>query len=197
MKEANPARVYTRTAIILHWLVALGVLTQFCLGWWMRTLPDKTGVQAYWFNLHKSIGLTVFMLVLLLLLWRLLNPPPPLPQTMPWWQRWAAKACHRGLLLCVMVMPIAGYMGSSFTRFPIKYWGMSLPNFWGWASPELKALCSLIHFYTVIVFMTLVAIHIAAALLHLVVNRDQLFRRMWTWRRVAAAAPEQAPVRSA
>ena len=173
---------YTRVATVLHWLVALGVLTQFGLGWWMRSLPDKTGEQAYWFNLHKSIGLTVLMLVLLMLAWRLMNPPPALPASMPAWQRLAAKACHYGLYLCVLVMPITGYMGSSFTRFPIKYWGMPLPNFWGWESPELKALCSVIHFYTVIVFMALVAIHILAALKHLVVDRDRLFRRMWSWR---------------
>ena len=89
-------------------------------------------------------------------------------------------------------MPVTGYMGSSFTRFPIKYWGMALPNFWGWESPELKALCSLIHFSTVIVFMTLVAIHIAAALLHRVVNRDQVFRRMWSWARTAGREGDSA-----
>ena len=185
MTKLNQARVYTRTAIILHWLVALGVLIQFCLGWWMRTLPDKTGVQAWWFNLHKSIGLTVFLLVVLLMLWRILNSPPPLPCSMPWWQRRAAKACHQMLYLCVMLMPVSGYMGSSFTRFPIRFWGVILPNAWGWDSPELKALCSLVHFSSVLVFMTLVVIHIGASLLHLAFSRDQVVRRMWTWRRDA------------
>ena len=67
---------HSRPAIVLHWLVATGVLIQFGLGWWMRTLPDKTGVQAYWFNLHKSVGLSVFALALAMLIWRL-RPPPP------------------------------------------------------------------------------------------------------------------------
>ncbi len=174
---------YTHTAMGLHWLLAFGVLEQFCLGWWMRSLPDKTGEQAWWFNLHKSFGLTIFMLALVLLVWRLRHPPPPLLETMPLWQRWSAKACHNGMYLCVMVMPISGYMGSSFTRFPIRYFGMPLPNFWGWESPELKALCSLLHLCTVIVFMVLVAIHIGAALMHLFVNRDRVFQRMWNWRR--------------
>ena len=101
---------------------------------------------------------------------------------MPAWQRVAAKACHHGLYLCVIVMPLTGYMGSSFTRFPIKYWGMSLPNFWGWESPALKALCSAIHYYTVMVFMVLVAIHVIAALYHLLAQRDGIFGRMWHWR---------------
>ena len=168
--------------MILHWLLALGVLEQFCLGWWMRSLPEKTGEQAWWFNLHKSFGLTIFIVALVLLVWRLRQTPPPLPETMPLWQRRSAKICHYGLYICVMVMPISGYMGSSFTRFPIRYFGMALPNFWGWESAELKALCSLIHLCTVIVFMTLAAIHIGAALMHLFVNRDRVFQRMWNWR---------------
>jgi cytochrome b561 len=183
---------YTRTATVLHWLIAAGVLTQFCLGWWMQTLPDKTGVQAYWFNLHKSIGLTVFMLAVALILWRLRNPPPPLPGTMPLWQRRAARGAHYAIFACVLIMPITGYMGSSFTRFPIRYWGMALPNFWGWDAPELKALCSFIHLCTVSVFMTLVAIHVAAAFWHLLVNRDRVFHRMWSWSRgaVPGASPD-------
>src|SRR6185503_8974195 len=102
---------YTRTAIVLHWLIACGVLTQFFLGWWMQTLPDKTGVQAWWFNLHKSIGLTVFMVVIVLLVWRWRHPPPPLPAFMPTWQRYSARIVHWGIYACLIIMPIAGYMG--------------------------------------------------------------------------------------
>ena len=175
---------YTRTAIVLHWLIACGVLTQFFLGWWMQTLPDKTGVQAWWFNLHKSIGLTVFMVVIVLLAWRWRHPPPPLPPFMPAWQRYSAKIVHWGIYACLIIMPIAGYMGSSFTRFPIRYWGIALPNFWGWPSPDLKALCSLVHLCAAITFMTLVAIHVLAALYH-ASRRDGVFQRMWSWTRGA------------
>jgi cytochrome b561 len=173
---------HTRTATALHWLIAAGVLTQFCLGWWMRTLPDKTGVQAAWFNLHKSIGLTVFVLVVALIAWRLAHPVAPLPDTLPRWQRRAARATHLMMYACLVVMPVTGYMGSSFTRFPIRYWGVALPNFWGWDAPALKALCSLIHLYTVCIFMALVALHVAAAFRHLA-RGDGLFLRMWSWNR--------------
>jgi cytochrome b561 len=169
---------HSRPAIVLHWLVATGVLIQFSLGWWMRTLPDKTGVQAYWYNLHKSVGLTVFLAVVVLLVVRFSQPPAALPDAMPAWQRRAARVVHFLLYACVLVMPITGYMGSSFTRFPIRYFGVVLPNFWGWDAPDLKALCSAIHLGTVILFMSLVALHIAAALWHLA-RRDGLFQRMW------------------
>src|SRR3954470_10990817 len=135
---ASAVDAYPRGVVVLHWIVGLGVLTQFGLGWWMQTLPDKTGVQAWWFNLHKSIGLTVFLLVIAALAWRLRHRPPALPAPMPAWQRRSAKLAHFGMYACLIIMPLAGYMGSSFTRFPIRYWGYALPNFWGWESPLLK-----------------------------------------------------------
>lgn len=182
--ETNVAAVHpvirtrhARGVIVLHWIVAVGVLVQFGLGSWMRTLPDKTGVQASWFNLHKSIGLTVFLFVVLLILVRLRQPAPALPPSLPLWQRRSARVVHGLLYACVLIMPITGYMGSSFTRFPIRYFGYALPNYWGWESAELKALCSLVHLSTVVLFMALVALHIVAALWHLA-RRDGVFQRM-------------------
>ena len=76
-------------------------------------------------------------------------------------------------------MPLPGYLGSSFTKFPIKYWGMTLPN-WDWDSPAYKEFCSNVHQITVIVFMTLIAIHIAAAIKHMIA-KDGVIQRMWGW----------------
>jgi cytochrome b561 len=78
----------------------------------------------------------------------------------------------------MIVMPVSGYLGSSFTKYPIVYWGMRLPH-WGWDAPALKALCSQVHFVTVIIFITLIAIHVGAALKHLIIDRDGVFQRMW------------------
>jgi cytochrome b561 len=185
---------YTRTAIVLHWIIALGVLTQFFLGWWMQSLPDKTGVQAWWFNLHKSIGLTVLLCVVAVLAWRIRNPAPVLPSFMPPWQQRLAKLVHYGIYACLIIMPVAGYLGSSFTRFPIKYWGMMLPRLWTLESAQLKYICSVVHFSTSIVLMALVALHIAGALMH-VVQRDGIFGRMWGWPLPSTVqpAPEPAP----
>ena len=180
MEEAGR---YSRGAIALHWLIALGVFTQFALGWWMRDIPnDPPGVQAYWYNVHKSIGLTLFLFILARLAWRLTHRAPPLPGSVPAWQRRAAAASHRGLYLCMLIMPLTGYLGSSFTKYPIKYWGMTLPR-WGWDAPALKEICSTAHYVTVWIFMTLVAIHILAALNHLLIARDGVFQRMWPVRK--------------
>jgi YVTN family beta-propeller protein len=169
---------YGRVAVTLHWVVAVLVLCQISLGWWMLDLPKSPpGLRAGWFNVHKSIGLTIGLLVLLRLAWRIGHPPPPLPASMPRWQARAARASHFLLYAALVAQPLVGYLGSSFTPYPIKYFGIRLPH-WGWDAPALKELCSAVHFGLACLITTLVALHIAAALRHLFVKRDRVFQRM-------------------
>ncbi len=179
---------YSGIAIGLHWIIAIALVGQIALGWWMIEIPKSPpGVRAGWFNLHKSIGLTIGLFVLLRLWWRLTHPTPPLPDSLPRWQRIAARTSHFLLYSCLVIMPISGYLGSSFTRYPIKYFGFTLPH-WGWEAPGLKEIMSTVHFGTVCVFMTLIAMHIAAACKHLLIDRDQVFWRMMPARRRATPA---------
>ncbi len=130
----------------LHWLVAVGVLAQIALGLWMIDIPkEPVGVRAYWFNLHKSIGMTVGILIVARLAWRLTHRPPPLPPAMPRWQLRAARASHMLLYACMITMPLAGYLGSTFSGYPIKYFGATLPG-WGWKDEVLKDFFSTVHF---------------------------------------------------
>ena len=173
---------YTRTAVALHWLIAICIIAQVALGLWMIGIPkDPPGVRAWWFNVHKSIGLTLGLFILLRVFWRVTHRAPPLPDAMPRWQRVAAAASHHLMYLCMVVMPVSGYLGSSFTKYPIVYFGNKLPH-WGWDAPVLKDLCSTVHLTTVVVLIALIAVHIAAALKHRVVARDGVFERMLVWR---------------
>jgi cytochrome b561 len=185
------AQAYTRTAKTLHWLIAVFAFAQISLGLWMIGIPKAPpGIRVYWFNVHKSIGITLGLLILVRLLWRLTHRAPPLPATVPAWQRVAAKTSHVLLYVCMLVMPLSGYLGSSFTKYPIVYWGVRLPH-WGWEAPVLKELCSQVHLVTVTLFITLIAIHITAALKHLLVNRDGVFQRMWP-RELPAPGPSNS-----
>ncbi len=176
----NSSERYTRVAIVLHWLIALGVIWQIAIGWSMIEIPKSPpGVRAYWFNFHKSIGLTLGLLIVLRIVWRIAHRPPPLPAAIPAWQRLAAKASHFGLYACMIIMPVSGYLGSSFTKYPIKYFGYTLPH-WGWDSPAYKEICSQVHLVTVIVFMLLIAIHFAAAVKHMLA-RDGIIQRITRW----------------
>jgi cytochrome b561 len=82
------------------------------------------------------------------------------------------------------MQPIIGYLGSSFTPYPIKYFGHSLPQ-WGWDAPQLKVLFSSLHLGMAWLITLLVALHVGAALKHLV-DRDGVFRRMWPARSLRA-----------
>jgi cytochrome b561 len=174
----NASSRYDRVAIALHWLIALGVLAQIALGWWMIEIPKHpVGVRAYWFNLHKSIGLTLAALILLRVAWRITHRPPPLPASVPRWQVSAARFSHSLLYVCMVAMPVAGYLGSTFSGYPIRYFGLTVPG-WGWKDDALKEFFSVLHYSTAWCFMVLIGLHVAAAMKHWLIDRDRVFARM-------------------
>lgn len=167
---------HTRVAVALHWLLALALFAQLALGWWMLDLPKSPpGLRAGWFNVHKSIGLTIALFVVLRVVWRSTHP---LPQDglLPRWQRQAARLTHVLLYVCMLVMPLSGYLGSTFTRYPVRYFGIVLPD-WNRDWPAAKQLMASVHYATAWLFMALLTLHIAAALWHWL-QRDGVTARM-------------------
>src|SRR5512139_1692329 len=160
---------YTRVAVALHWSIAALVMGQFAWGWWMQGIPKQpVGPRVDAFNLHKSIGMTIFLLMVLRLAWRWRHPPPPLPP-MPAWQAAAARATHVLLYVALLLQPIFGYLGSEVSGYPVKYFGMTLP---GWAGKHeaLKDALSIAHLVNSWVLATLVTLHVAGALKHALVD---------------------------
>jgi cytochrome b561 len=173
----RPEDRYTTVAIVLHWLVAAIVLGQFALGWWMQEIPKQPpGQRAEVFNLHKSIGLVVLALMLARIAWRLAHPPPPLP-AMPRWQARLARTTHVLLYLVLVALPVTGYLGSMFSGYPVKFFGMTLPA-WPGKSPELKEWMGAAHLVLGWALATAFAVHMAGVAKHVLVNRDGLLRRM-------------------
>jgi cytochrome b561 len=184
MRASETSERYTRTAIVLHWLIALLVIAQFAWGWWMQGIPKQPpGVRAEAFNLHKSVGLTILALMVVRILWRLGHRPPRLPP-MPPWQVWAARVTHGVLYAMLVIHPLAGYLGSEFSGYPVKYFGMTLPS-WAGKNVALKDLLSVVHLATSWVIAAAVALHLAGALKHAVLDRDGLLARMGIGKRSA------------
>ena len=177
MPSADPGVRYTRTAMLLHWLIAILVIAQFAWGWWMQGIPKQpVGPRVDAFNLHKSVGMTILALMVVRMLWRIGHRPPPLPP-MPRWQATLARATHLALYALLVIQPLTGYLGSEFSGYPVKYFGMTLPA-WAGKSVALKDLMSVVHLVTSWAIAAAVAVHVAGALKHVVIDRDGLLARM-------------------
>jgi len=168
---------YTGTAILLHWVIALLVFVLIGLGWFMVDIPKNTPERSYFYNLHKSIGLTTLAFIVVRVAWRLTHLPPRLPATLKEWEAVAATWTHRLLYVCLLVMPLSGYIASNFTKFGVKYFGIELAP-WGPEDKTLYGIFNNIHVFTSYLFVVLIALHVAGAFKHLVVDRDSVFRRM-------------------
>jgi cytochrome b561 len=168
---------YRPTAIWLHWMVSIALFTQIGLGLYMVEIPKGTPDRAWFFNLHKSIGLTLALLILLRVVNRLRHSAPVLPATMRQWQQFAARWSHYLLYVCMILMPVSGYVGSSFSKYGVKFWGIALPN-WGWEDKDIHETWVGIHEVVADVFIALIAVHVLAALKHLLVDKDGVFQRM-------------------
>ena len=180
---------YPRTVIVLHWLIAVVVLGLAVLGWWMQVIPKiPVGPRADAYNLHKSIGLTVFVLMAARLAWRASHRPPPLPPLPPW-QAWAARAVHALLYAFMFFAAFSGYLGSAVSGYPVKFFGLTLPA-WAAADSELKDACSAVHLWSSWALLAAVGVHVAATLYHQWVLRDGLLARMWPGNAAAARTAE-------
>jgi cytochrome b561 len=168
---------YTRVAVALHWLLALALIGQFGLGLWMEEIPkDPPGVRAYWFNLHKSIGLLIVLFVLWRMGWRVAHAVPPLNNT-PAWQVKIAKLTHGLMYLLMLLIPVTGFLGSSFSQYPVKFFGMVLPRLWE-PQAAYKEVLSEVHEATALLLAGLVVLHLLAVVWHTVVKKDALLNRM-------------------
>jgi cytochrome b561 len=172
---------YGPVARTLHWLLAALIVFTTALGWRMMAIEEEPGA-GQWFDLHRSIGLTIFTLVALRVVWRLANPPEPLPAHVPGWQAKLASLTHGLLYVLIVVIPITGYAGASYAKSGVQWFGRATPR---WAEPDhdLSEQLFDIHGTLVWVLVALVALHVAGALKHWLVDKDGTFARMGFARR--------------
>jgi len=168
---------YTRTAIALHWAIAALVLFQFAWGWWMQGIPKQpAGTRVEAFNLHKSIGMTIFALMVVRLLWRATHRPPRLTG-LAHWQAGAARTTHALLYAALLVQPLVGYLGSESSGFAVKLFGWTLPG-WVGTNAAMKEAMSTAHLAVSWMIGAVVGLHVAAALKHALVDRNRALARM-------------------
>jgi cytochrome b561 len=169
---------YDPVAIALHWIVSISVFFMIGLAWYMIQIPKGTPDRAFFFNLHKSIGVTLAIIVLFRVFWRWNHQPPPLPAEIPRWQVNGAKLSHALLYTLLVFMPVVGFIASNFSKYGVTYFGLFKigPLF-----AENKVLYDLFQgFHNVAswVLVAVIVIHVGAALKHLMIDKDGVFFRM-------------------
>lgn len=181
MNTDSVPRRYTGTAIALHWVLALALVGIFSVGLYMAGLPFSPW-RLKLYNWHKWAGVTILLLSIARLTWRLTHKPPALPQAvtlgMPAWQMQAYHATHWMLYALFFIVPLVGWAYSSAAGFPIVLFGvLPLPDF----VPASKPLAEMIkpwHQITAYALAGLVVLHVAAAIKHHFIDKDGLLLRM-------------------
>jgi len=168
---------FTGVAIGLHWLIAVAIIGTFALGLYMHELPlSPQKLKLY--SWHKWAGVTIFLCVLLRLVWRLLHRPPEMPAGMPAWQRKAAEATHVLLYLLMFAVPLSGWLMSSAKGFQTVWFGIvPLPDLLD-KNKELGDLLQEVHEILNFTMAGLVLAHLGAALKHHFIDRDDVLVRM-------------------
>src|SRR5262245_52322687 len=159
------AASWSATAKFFHWVIAALILAQIGLGlaavsWHLS--PTKLSLFVW----HKSTGMLVLALVALRLLWRLTHPAPSLPGDTPPWERKAAHASHFLLYVLLVAIPLSGWVIASASGIPFRiYWQIPLPAIAA-VDKQTADAAALVHFWLLVVFVPLLAVHVAAALRH-------------------------------
>ncbi len=176
MTNTTDPKRYTGTAMALHWLLALMIVTSFCVGVYMSDLPfSPQRLKLY--NWHKWAGIVILSLSALRLLWRLTHrPPADLPMLR--WQQRAAHAAHLALYALFFAVPLMGWAYSSAAGFPVVLFGvLPLPDF---VSPDraLSESLKALHGNLAWALAAVVGLHVAGALKHHFIDHDGLLQRM-------------------
>jgi cytochrome b561 len=189
----NASHRYGLMAMWLHWTIAIAIIALLAMGAVMVRLTPGSSLQFDLYQLHKSVGIAVLALSVARLLWRLFDPVPPLPVSLKRWEAALARATHIGFYVLVVVLPLSGWMmvSASIWNIPTVVFGL-------FTLPHLPVLGSLqdkkpvedalkeVHEALAIGIFMLLLLHVAGALKHHFVLRDDTLARMLPRRRPGA-----------
>ncbi|MTH76843.1 cytochrome b [Paracoccus aestuariivivens] len=170
---------YRTPARMFHWGIAIAVLLMIPAGLTMTREGLPRGLQDALFLFHKNLGVLLVPFILARLIYRTIHPPPPLPETMPQWQIRVARISHALLYALLIVMPLSGFTRVRAGGFPVELLDRLGFGPWIAKSETLAAAAQALHFLAAYLLIALLALHVAAALHHALIRRDEVWTRMW------------------
>lgn len=189
---------YTKTAVVLHWLIGLAIIAMFAIGFYMHDLPkdapkaiaydlfdlgiytwqlaEEVSPRTFYFNLHKSVGVTLLALILIRVYWRLTHQPPAFLSSIKAWEVKLANVVHNLMYVLMVIMPLSGMIMATYSKYGIVWFG--IPFIEGLDHPDLRDFFKEVHEVTGIILLLLIVLHIAGALKHKIIDRDDTMKRM-------------------
>ena len=189
---------YTKTAKLLHWLIALGIFGMFALGWFMSDIPKEAAKQtvfdifdlgifhwtasaevsprSFYFNVHKSFGVTIFALIIIRILWRLTHTPPALLTSYKALERKLATGAHRLLYVLMIILPLSGVIMAVYSKYGIKWFGIDFIK--GLDNNPMREIFKSAHEIIGLILVAIIIIHILGALKHQFIDKDDTLKRM-------------------
>lgn len=161
---------------LLHWLMAAAIIALFLVGLVMEDLP-KGDLRGSVYGIHKGIGVVVFILVAARLAWRSVAGVPDLPASMPANERLAARLGHLALYALMALVPLSGVLMSQSGGHPVAVLGFTLPTLVG-KDEGIHELFEEAHGLLAWAMAAIVAGHVAAALRHEFLLKDDVMARM-------------------
>jgi len=177
---------YSTVAMSLHWAIAALMIANIGIAWYFNSLPHA--LRSPPTQLHKSIGLTVLLLTLARIAWRIIGPPPPLPDTLRDWEKVGARISHLVFYGLMLGLPLTGWAMVSasplITVHPTMLYGViPWPAFpYPGLGPDAvhdagKAMTVTHGLLAKLAYLT-IAVHVLAALKHQFLDRDDVMARM-------------------
>lgn len=163
---------YSNVHKLLHWIIALLIIGMLIFGYF---LDDFKNMGVY--NIHKLIGLSILLLVLIRIIYVIKHGRPKLTEPMPKWERILAYSTEGLLYIAMVGMPVLGWLGSSFYGHKPMLFGHSLglpvqPNM------DYASLFMGLHNDLAVIFIALISLHVLGALKHWLIDKDDVLQKM-------------------
>lgn len=176
---------YSSVAITLHWVIAIAILGMIFGGWYMTDLPDGADGQYFLYQFHKSTGITILLLTIARIIWRVMNPPPALPSDMNGLEKTGSHLVHLGFYGLMIALPLTGWLYSSVSiklDVPTVLYGLiswpDVPFVDGLKTESASGIVNFIHSKLAWVALALLGLHVAGAIKHELSAEEGVLKRM-------------------
>ena len=178
LSAKNEKNRYGRVSRLLHWTIAILFISLIPMGIFSSMIPEETSYRNAYYVVHKTIGVTVFLLVIVRLIWNKISKRPALDNTLTPTEKKLAHRAHYILYFMLLVIPITGFMMTSYHGYGTFFFFWELPPLW--EQSNVYQIWGGFHKYLLpyIVYIILGA-HVLGALKHQFIDKhDSAFKRM-------------------